>query len=281
MAPHVWLITGSTSGFGAEFVKAILAKGDKVIATARDISKIVHFRQAGAAVLKLDLLASQSEFDRVAQEALGIYGGVDVLVNNAGYSHFGTVEDDSQEDWNKVFQTHVFGPLGITRAFLPHYRARKSGIFVFMGSTAAWGGIPTLGAYCASKSALRGAVETLDLEVKSIGIKTLLVEPGFFRTELLNAKNTVYVDTKIPEYKSTVDSLYAQFKGAHHQQPGDPAKGVSHIIDLAESSGTAQGRSLPISLALGPDAVVQLRKKCADTIELLDEWKEVSSDTSL
>lgn len=94
MAPLVWLITGSTSGFGAEFVKALLAKGDKVIATARDTSKIAHFREAGAAVLKLDLLADQAEFDKVAQDSLSIYGSVDVLVNNAGYSHFGTMEDD-------------------------------------------------------------------------------------------------------------------------------------------------------------------------------------------
>ncbi|KXH26066.1 retinol dehydrogenase [Colletotrichum nymphaeae SA-01] len=281
MAPLVWLITGSTSGFGAEFVKALLAKGDKVIATARDTSKIAHFCEAGAAVLKLDLLANQAEFDKLAQDSLSIYGGVDVLVNNAGYSHFGTIEDDSQEDWNKVFQTHVFGPLGVTRAFLPHFRARKSGTFVFIGSTAAWGGIPTLGAYCASKSALRGAVETLNLEVAPLGLKTLLVEPGFFRTELLNANNTVYVDTKIPDYKPIVDPLYAQFKGAHQQQPGDPAKGVARIIDVVESRGSAQGRPLPISLALGPDAVSQLTKKCADTIQLVDDWKEISSGTLL
>ncbi|KAF4776019.1 hypothetical protein HER10_EVM0002819 [Colletotrichum scovillei] len=281
MAPLVWLITGSTSGFGAEFVKALLAKGDKVIATARDTSKIAHFREAGAAVLKLDLLANQAEFDKLAQDSLSIYGGVDVLVNNAGYSHFGTIEDDSQEDWNKVFQTHLFGPLGVTRAFLPHFRARKSGTFVFIGSTAAWGGIPTLGAYCASKSALRGAVETLNLEVAPLGLKTLLVEPGFSRTELLNAHNTVYVDTKIPDYKPIVDPLYAQFKGAHQQQPGDPAKGVARIIDVVESRGSAQGRPLPISLALGPDAVSQLTKKCADTIQLVDDWNEISSGTLL
>ncbi|KAI3554650.1 retinol dehydrogenase [Colletotrichum abscissum] len=281
MAPLVWLITGSTSGFGAEFVKALLAKGDKVIATARDTSKIAHFREAGAAVLKLDLLADQAEFDKVAQDSLSIYGSVDVLVNNAGYSHFGTIEDDSQEDWNKVFQTHLFGPLGTTRAFLPHFRARKSGTFVFIGSTAAWGGIPTLGAYCASKSALRGAVEALNLEVAPLGLKTLLVEPGFFRTELLNANNTVYVDTKNPDYKPIVDPLSAQFKGAHQQQPGDPAKAVSRIIDTVGSRGSAQGRPLPVSLALGPDAVSQLTKKCADTIKLVDDWKEVSSDTLL
>ncbi|EXF82067.1 retinol dehydrogenase [Colletotrichum fioriniae PJ7] len=258
MAPLVWLITGSTSGFGAEFVKALLAKGDKVIATARDTSKIAHFREAGAAVLKLDLLADQAEFDKVAQDSLSIYGSVDVLVNNAGYSHFGTIEDDSQEDWNKVFQTHLFGPLGTTRAFLPHFRARKSGTFVFIG-----------------------AVEALNLEVAPLGLKTLLVEPGFFRTELLNANNTVYVETKIPDYKPIVDPLYAQFKGAHQQQPGDPAKAVSRIIDTVGSRGSAQGRPLPVSLALGPDAVSQLTKKCADTIKLVDDWKEVSSDTLL
>ncbi|KXH66716.1 retinol dehydrogenase [Colletotrichum salicis] len=205
MAPLVWLITGSTSGFGAEFVKALLAKGDKVIATARDTSKIAHFSEAGAAVLKLDLFANQTEFNKLAQDSLSIYGRVDVLVNNAGYSHFGTIEDD----------------------------------------------------------------------------RTLLVEPGFFRTELLNANNTVYVDTKIPDYRPVVEPLYAQFKGAHQQQPGDPAKGVSRIIDAIESRGSAQGRPLPISLALGPDAVSQLTKKCTDTIRLVNDWKEVSSDTLL
>ncbi|GJC86430.1 dehydrogenase/reductase SDR family member 7B [Colletotrichum liriopes] len=160
MVPLVWLITGSTSGFGAEFVKALLARGEKVIATARDTSKIAHLGKAGAAVVKLDLIADQTDFNKIAEEALSIYGGVDVLVNNAGYSHFGTIEDDSPDDWSKVFQTHVFGPLGVTRAFLPHFRAKKSGTLVFMGSTAAWGEIPTLGAYCASKSALRGKGST-------------------------------------------------------------------------------------------------------------------------
>lgn len=94
MAPQVWLITGTTSGFGAQFVKVLLAKGDKVIATARDTSKIAHFKEAGASILKLDLFAEQTAFDKVAEEAIAIHGQVDVLVNNAGYSHFGNIEDD-------------------------------------------------------------------------------------------------------------------------------------------------------------------------------------------
>ena len=178
MSPQVWLITGTTSGFGAEFVKNLLAKGDKVIATARDTSKIAHFKDAGASILKLDLLSEQTVFDKVAADAVAIHGHVDVVVNNAGYSHFGTVEDDryalflfpalkkeedanksrSREDWIKMYQTHVFGTMGVARAFLPHFRSRKAGTFVFIGSTAAWGGIPTLAAYCGSKSALRGKI---------------------------------------------------------------------------------------------------------------------------
>ncbi|KAK1450844.1 short-chain oxidoreductase [Colletotrichum cuscutae] len=154
--------------------------------------------------------------------------------------HFFIASSSLKIYWNKVFQAHVFGPVGVARAFLPHFRARKSGMFIFMGSTAAWEGIPTLGAYCASESALRGIFPE-DLLTNIPWNQTLLVEPSFFRTELLNVNNT--------------------FKGVHQQEPGDPAKGVSRIIDTVESRGSAQGRALHISLALGTDAVSQLTKK--------------------
>ncbi|TDZ41371.1 Oxidoreductase BOA17 [Colletotrichum trifolii] len=278
MAPLVWLITGSSSGFGAEFVKALLKAGDKVIATARNPASIEHFKKAGASVLKLDLTAGQSDFDQLAEAAIGIHGSVDVVVNNAGYPHFSTIEDDSLENWQKVFQTHVFGPVGVARAFLPHFRSKKAGNFVFMGSIAAWGGLPAVGAYCSSKAALRAAVESLNLETTPLGIRTLLVEPGYFRTEFLNEKNAVYIDTKIDEYKPLVDSLYPQVTGMHQKQPGDPTKGVSRILDLVRSQTAAE--EMPVSLALGDDALDAIRKKCNDTLELLDKWAEKSSNTS-
>ncbi|KAE9366309.1 oxidoreductase,short chain dehydrogenase-like protein [Stipitochalara longipes BDJ] len=279
MAPQVWLITGTTSGFGLAFVKNLLARGDKVIATARNTEKISHLQKAGAAILKLDLADDQAEFNKQAEAAIAMYGKVDVLVNNAGYSHFGTTEEDSREDWLKQFQTHLFGTIGVTRAFLPHFRAKKAGTIVFIGSTAGWGGIPTLGAYCGSKHALRGAVETLQLEVQGFGIRTLLVEPGFFRTELLNPNNAVYVDTQIDDYKPLTDTLYAQFKGAHHQQPGDPEKGVARVIEVVKGKGGAAGKEFPNSLPLGPDAVEHIRKFCNDTLNLVEKWAEFSSDT--
>ncbi|RYC81826.1 hypothetical protein BFJ63_vAg15276 [Fusarium oxysporum f. sp. narcissi] len=278
MTPLVWLITGSSTGFGAEFVKALLAAGDKVIATARNPTSIKHFQKAGASVLKLDLTASQADFDQLAETAIGIHGRVDVVVNNAGYPHFSTIEDDSLENWKNVFQTHVFGPLVVARAFLPHFRSKKAGNFVFMGSIAAWGGLPAVGAYCSSKAALRAAVESLNLETRPLGIRTLLVEPGYFRTEFLNEKKAVYIDTKIDEYKPLVDNLYPQVKGIHQQQPGDPAKGVARILDVVKYH--TAGEDFPISLALGDDALNTIQKKCNDTLELLDKWTEKSSNTS-
>lgn len=126
-----------------------------------------------------------------------------------------------------------------------------------------------------------GAVETLQLETSSFGIRTLLVEPGFFRTDLLNANNTVYVDTRFEDYKPVTEALFSQFKGAHQQQPGDPVKGVQRIIDVVKGENGAAGKEFPLSVALGSDAVAHIRQKCNDTLKLLEEWEDVSSNTDL
>jgi hypothetical protein len=139
---------------------------------------------------------------------------------------------------------------------------------------------PTVQHYLQSANRSTGAVETLGLETKPLGIRTLLVEPGFFRTELLNANNTVYVDTKIDDYKPLTESLFATFKGYNQKQPGDPAKGVQRIIDTVKGENDAAGKEFPASLALGSDAVEQLRNKCKETLKLLDEWEAVSSNTN-
>lgn len=121
-------------------------------------------------------------------------------------------------------------------------------------------------------------MESLNLETKPLGIRTLLVEPGYFRTEFLNEKKAVYIETKIDDYKPLVDNLYPQVKGIHQQQPGDPAKGVARILDVVKYH--TAGEDFPVSLALGDDALDTIRKKCNDTLELLDKWTEKSSNTS-
>jgi NAD(P)-dependent dehydrogenase (short-subunit alcohol dehydrogenase family) len=151
-----WLVTGTSAGFGAVFVKKILARGDKVIATARTLSKIQHLKEAGASIVELDVTAPQSVIDAKAKEALAIYGGIDVLINNAGYVALGTLEDVTAEQWQQQYNTNVFGVVNVTRAFTPHFRGKKNGFVVFVGSAGGWNGSSAAGPYCSSKFALEG-----------------------------------------------------------------------------------------------------------------------------
>lgn len=172
MTQLVWLVTGCSSGFGEQFVHGILARGDKVIATARKLEKITHLEKAGAAILQLDITNSQQSIRETMSEALSIYGGIDVLVNNAAFASMGTWEDLEYvvsnipwgptdlvarlEDFIAQFDTNVFGTIRVTRALLPHFRQRRSGTAVFIGSLSGWIGHPAVGAYAGSKFALEG-----------------------------------------------------------------------------------------------------------------------------
>jgi len=137
-------------------VKQILARGDKVIATARSLSKIQHLKETGASILEFDVTAPQSVLDAKAEEAIAMYGGIDVLVNNAGYMGLGTLEDTTHEKWVEQYDTNVFGVIDVTTAFMPHFRAKKEGIVLFIGSLAGWYGDAAAGPYCSSKFALQG-----------------------------------------------------------------------------------------------------------------------------
>ncbi|GFF58473.1 uncharacterized oxidoreductase YusZ [Aspergillus udagawae] len=278
---QVWLITGCSSGFGSEFVTQALSRGDKVIATARTIANITHLRDAGAAIMQLDVTASQEGLNQKASDAIAIYGKVDILVNNAAYTQFGTLEDMNHGDYLSQFTTNVFGTINTTRAFLPHFRERRQGVIVNIGSMAAWESYPAVGAYCASKAALRYATEALSQETASLGLKTLLVEPGQFRTELLSAKNSMFVETRFPEYRELTEASFKTFRDANGKQRGDPQKGVARIIDVVKGENAAEGKEWPKELALGPDAVAAIRKKCQDTLKKLDEWEEFSCGTDI
>lgn len=169
---QIYLITGCSSGLGHEFARQALHRGHKVIALARDIAKLAPLQELGAATLTLDVTASQEELDRTATAALAIYGSVDILVNNAGYTLFGAVEDlryglirgkkrciidrmSSYDECLREFQTNVFGPIALTRGLLPHFRRRRAGTIVNIGSLCAWETYPGVGAYSASKAAFR------------------------------------------------------------------------------------------------------------------------------
>ncbi|KAL1615428.1 hypothetical protein SLS56_011818 [Neofusicoccum ribis] len=281
MVSQVWLITGTSSGFGAALVNELIRRGDKVIATARNVAKISTLKEAGAAVIQLDVTAPPDELEKKAQEALAIYGGLDVLVNNAGYSYFGTFEDASHQDWLAQFNSNLFGAINVTRSFLPHFRTKKAGTLVFIGSAAAWVGLPTLSLYAASKHALTGAAESVAQEVKPLGIRTMIVQPGFFRTALLHPNNSTFAETAFDDYKPLVAPLYEQYRGAHGKQTGDPEKGASCIVDVVKGEGLAEGKEPPATLVLGSDCVAVVRQKCEETLNSLKEWEELSSSTDV
>ncbi|KAL2863134.1 SDR family oxidoreductase [Aspergillus lucknowensis] len=275
----VWLITGTSSGLGSEFVKQVLSRGDRVIATARNVSKISHLKELGAAIMALDVTSPQAELDVKAKEAISVFGRVDVLVNNAAYTQFGFLEDMCEGDYVKQFNTNVFGTVNTTREFLYHFRSRKSGTIVNIGSMAAWETYPGVGAYSASKAALRYATDALDQEVASIGIRTLLVEPGQFRTELLSSQNSMFVESSVLEYQELAHASFTTFREVHGKQRGDPVKGVARIVDVVRGENGAAGKKWPKELVSGPDAVAVIRKKCEETLKTLVEWEEFSSGT--
>ncbi|KAK3178468.1 putative secondary metabolism biosynthetic enzyme [Lepraria neglecta] len=275
MAPLVWLITGTSSGFGLFFVHSVLAHGDKVIATARTLSKIQHLKEAGADIMQLDVTAPQAELDAKVKEAMGFYGKVDVLVNNAGYVQTGNWEDLSHEDLLAIFNTNVFGPINLTRLILPYFRKQHAGTIVFMGSSAAWQGNPGASAYNGSKAALQGMVEGLQQEMAPPGIKTLLIEAGSFRTELLDPKNVKLAPTNFKEYEKYNNWLKGLAKSLNGAQVGDTRKGVETVVDAVKGKGWAEGKEVPFRLVLGSDGIKTVVDKAKEVIALCEKWSDL------
>ncbi|KAJ5175313.1 uncharacterized protein N7482_001190 [Penicillium canariense] len=281
MSPQVWLVTGTSSGFGLELVKEIVARGDQAIATARNVEQIAHLRDIGAATLQLDVTEPQEVLNRKAEAAISIYGKIDILVNNAGHTQLGILEEMSHDHWLSQFNTNVFGAVNTTRAFLPHMRSNKSGVVIFIGSLVAWDGFPALGAYCATKAAIHCASESLSKELEPIGIKTLLVEPGAFRTELLNKPASQRAVSKFEDYRPISETVVKNFDDFNGNQPGDTVKSAQRIVDIVKGENGAAGKPWPGTLPLGSDAVSAIRKKCEATLQDIEVWGEFAKSTDL
>ncbi|PMD49949.1 NAD(P)-binding protein [Hyaloscypha bicolor E] len=279
MPQLTWLITGCSSGFGEQFVSSILARGDHVIATGRDIIKLQNLKEAGASILQLDITSTQQAINETVAQAISIYGKVDVLLNNAGYVSTGIFEDLAYEDFLAQFETNIFGTIKVTQALLPQFRQRRAGTMVFIGSLSGWMGDPGISAYVGSKFALEGIVESLWRETSPLGIKTLLIEPGRFRTKLLSSGNMKTVSTEILEYKDFSRTLLKGLAEADQMQPGDPIKLVEMVLDLVRQEGIAEGKEIPFRLPLGSDCYNDVKAKCEETLELLKKWEPMIKST--
>ncbi|KAI1246702.1 hypothetical protein MGN70_010581 [Eutypa lata] len=280
MSQRVWLVTGCSSGLGEEFVRQILSRGDQVIATARKLETLKSLEEAGAVILQLDVTDNQLLIQETVDKAISIHGRIDVLVNNAGFITSGSWEDLEPEQLLAQFDTNVFGTMRVTRAVLPHFRQRRSGTMVFISSLSGWIGHPFVGAYAGSKFALEGLVESLSKETAHLGIKTLLIEPGRFRTKLLSASNLSAVPTKVPEHAEASSALHQHLAEEDQKQDGDASKAIKVILDLVRREGCAEGRDVPFRLPLGPDCFTEMKEKCEETLRVLEDWKPVITGTN-
>ncbi|KAJ5261411.1 Short-chain dehydrogenase/reductase SDR [Penicillium angulare] len=281
-----WLVTGCTSGMGESLVHAILAKGDRVIATARGreksaVERLAPLKEAGAAVMELDVTASESVIKEKAEEAWSIYGKVDILVNNAGYIDGGIFEEIDEEFLTCVLRNNAIGPLNLTRAFLPYMRSRGTGTLLFMSSVGAYFGTPGASAYIGAKGLLEGIVPNIAVEVAPFGLRTSILTPGFFNTKVFTPGNIHWrAPNPLPDYAEMNKVAQDQCNAFDGHLPGDPRKAGDIIVDAVKGTGQCEGMELPLWLPLGSDAFEFIRGNVQAKLKICDEWEDIGSATN-
>lgn len=269
----VWFITGAGRGVGTDIAKAALAAGHAVVATGRNPEKVVKAvgENEDLLAVKLDV-TDPAAAEAAVQAAVARFGRIDVLVNNAGNFYAGFFEEITPEDFRAQIETTMFGPMNVTRAALPVLRAQRSGLIVTISSTAGIAGGEFLSAYAASKFGVEGWAESLAPEIAPFGIRTMLVEPGFFRTELLTPESTSYAESTIADYAERTEQTVTAWKGMNGLQYGDPAKLADALIQLAELEQP------PLRFAAGADAVGLFDSRAKELQDQADAHRELSSN---
>ena len=274
MTTKVWLITGSSSGFGRALTEAVLEHGDRVVATARNLDKLQALTEEypdTARAVELDI-TNPEQVKTAVEQAKDAFGQIDVLVNNAGYGLIGALEEVSDEQIRRNFETNVFGTIAMIRAMLPMMRQQGSGHIVNMSAIAGFTNELGFSIYGGAKIALEGISEALKGEVAPFGIKVTLVEPGPFRTDFIG-RSLDRAEPSMPEYEPTVGKFLNFLNQIEGQQPGDPVKAANAIIQMVESENP------PLRLALGKYAYSKFNEKIAALTQELEEWKSVGLAT--
>ena len=271
---RVWLITGASSGFGRAITEAAVTADDTVIATARNaevLNGIAAAHPGQVEALALDV-TDPVAIEAAVQDVIARHGRIDVLVNNAGRGHVGAAEETSDAELRSLFDVHVFGPAALMRAVLPHMRERRSGAIVQMSSMGGQISFAGFSAYSATKFALEGMSEALADEVRPLGIKVLIVEPGAFRTGLFGSTTD---SEQIADYSATVGPTRQMIQVSDGRQPGDPAKAAAAITTAIDAPET------PLRLPLGDDAVDAISGHLDKVRAELAAWEKIARDTRL
>jgi NAD(P)-dependent dehydrogenase (short-subunit alcohol dehydrogenase family) len=272
----VWLVTGAGRGLGVDIAKAALAAGHAVVATGRNPEKVTSAigEHDDLLAVRLDV-TDPAEGESAVAASVDRFGRIDVLVNNAGNFNAGFFEELSPEEFRAQIETTFFGPVNVTRAVLPVMRAQRSGLVITISSTAGLEGGEFTSAYAASKFAVEGWMESLAPEVAPFGIRTMLVEPGFFRTELLTPESTKYAESSIEDYAERTEQTVTAWKGMNGQQVGDPAKLADALVHLAGQE------EAPLRFAAGADAVAAFERRAKNLLAQGDAYRDLSSSLAL
>ena len=268
----VWFITGAGRGMGVDFAKAALAAGHSVVASGRDTDRLskVLGQSSDLLAVKLDV-TSREDAEAAVRAAIDRFGRVDVLVNNAASFYAGYFEELTEEQMERQLRTSLIGPMSVTRAVLPVMRKQRSGHIISISSTAGLVGFEFGTAYAASKFGLEGWMASLRAEVAPFGISTTIVNPGFFRTELLTEQSTNYAEPSIEDYDERRAKQLAFWKAQNGQQAGDPAKLARALITIATEQPP------PARFIAGADAVATAEQVAADLKTQTDAHRNLST----
>jgi len=267
----VWFVTGCSTGFGREFVRAGLKHGFRVVATARDpkqLNDLIAGHEGQAIALALDV-TKPDQIKRAVSEAERVFGRIDVLVNNAGYGYMAAVEEGEDKDIRPLFETNFFGLAALIRAVLPGMRARRHGAIVNVASVGGIVGFAASGYYAATKFAVEGLSESLALEVEPLGIHVMVVEPGPFRTDWAG-RSLKQSATVIADYADSAGKRRAEVPGYSGKQAGDPVRAAEAVITALQSPNP------PRHLVLGRAGFDNVENQLRSMLNEIDAWKATS-----
>jgi NAD(P)-dependent dehydrogenase (short-subunit alcohol dehydrogenase family) len=268
----VWFITGAGRGMGVDIAKAALAAGHQVVATGRNTDKVAKVLgdDENLLIVQLDV-TNPSDAEAAVKLAVNRFGRIDVLVNNAGNFYGGFFEELTPQQMERQISTNLYGPMNVTRAVLPLMRKVRSGHIISISSLAGLVGGAGGSAYSASKFGLEGWMESLRDEVAPYGIKTTIVEPGFFRTELLEPESTFWGDLSIDDYAEGNAQIKAFFKEKNRKQEGDPVKLAKALITIVSQEEP------PFRWIAGADAIAGAEQKVAELQQQINAHRELST----
>jgi NAD(P)-dependent dehydrogenase (short-subunit alcohol dehydrogenase family) len=271
---RVWFITGASRGLGALIAQAALADGNAVVAAGRNVAAISERLGESPALLPVALdVTDEAQARAAVAAAIEKFGRIDVLVNNAGFGLLAAIEESSDADVRRMYDTNVFGLLNVTRAVLPVMRKQRSGHVMNMSSIGGYRAAAGFGVYSSTKFAVEGITEALHAELKPLGIHATVIEPGYFRTDFLDASSLVVGKEIIDDYDETSGKVRRLAVEMNHNQPGNPDKLATALVTLADA------QKPPLRLPLGSDTLKAIADKSAYVMAETETWKALSAST--